>query len=169
MPTTGVYPVFENKFKIGINGRSSADPDGMKTIADLETFSVAIDGNIEEWNPMESEGWTRRMVTGKSLTITLSGKRHIVSMRSSSCRVKPGLRSAFRLSSNCATELAPTMTDVTFSFASTHASAISANVCPRSVATSFSALIFAATASVSVSRFRKRPWAMRESSGTPCR
>lgn len=73
---TGVYPVFENKFKIGTSGRSSTDSD-MKTVAELETFSVAIDGNVEEWKPMEQEGWVRRMVTGKSLTITLSGKRHI--------------------------------------------------------------------------------------------
>ena len=76
MPRTGVYPVFENKFKIGTEGRSS-DTESMKTISDLETFSVSIDGNIEEWRPMEAEGWVRRMVTGKSLTITLSGKRNI--------------------------------------------------------------------------------------------
>lgn len=73
---TGVYPVFENKFKIGINGRSSESAD-MVTIADMETFSVAIDGNVEEWSPMEAEGWLRRMVTGKALTISLSGKRNI--------------------------------------------------------------------------------------------
>lgn len=77
MAMTGVHPVFENKFKIGVNGRSSTSPDDMKTISDLETFSVAIDGNIEEWSPMEAEGWKRRMVTGKALTITLSGKRCI--------------------------------------------------------------------------------------------
>lgn len=74
---TGVYPVFENKFKIGTNGRASTSPDEMKAIAEMETFSVAIDGNTEEWSPMEAEGWLRRMVTGKALTITLSGKRCI--------------------------------------------------------------------------------------------
>ena len=74
MPRTGVYPVWENKFKISTGGRSSAT---MATIADLETFSVAIDGNVEEWAPMEMEGWLRRMVTGKALTISLSGKRNI--------------------------------------------------------------------------------------------
>lgn len=77
MAMTGVHPVFKNKFKIGVNGRESTSPDDMKTISDLETFSVAIDGNIEEWSPMEAEGWKRRMVTGKALTITLSGKRCI--------------------------------------------------------------------------------------------
>lgn len=74
MPKTGVYPVWENKFKISTSGRDGAT---MVTIADLETFSVSIDGNVEEWSPMEMEGWMRRMVTGKSLTISLSGKRSI--------------------------------------------------------------------------------------------
>lgn len=76
MAKTGVYPVFENKFKISKSGRSATEPD-MVTISDLETFSVSIDGNVEEWKPMESEGWARRMVTGKALTISLSGKRNI--------------------------------------------------------------------------------------------
>lgn len=73
---TGVYPVFENKFKIGIKGRSSSDSE-MAIVAEMESFSVSIDGNVEEWKPMEMEGWTRRMVTGKSLTIGLNGKRHV--------------------------------------------------------------------------------------------
>lgn len=73
---TGVYPVFTNKFKIGSNGRASEEGD-MVAIAELETFEVSIDGNTVEWSPMEMEGWMRRMVTGKALTITLSGKRHI--------------------------------------------------------------------------------------------
>ena len=76
MANQGVYPVFENKFKIGKSGRASA-VDDMVSISNLETFSVSIDGNIEEWRPMEAEGWLRRMVTGKSLTITLSGKRDV--------------------------------------------------------------------------------------------
>jgi len=74
MARTGVYPVWENKFKISTSGRDKAN---MVAIADLETFSVAIDGNVEEWSPMEMEGWLRRMVTGKALTISLSGKRNI--------------------------------------------------------------------------------------------
>ncbi len=72
---TGVYPVFENKFKINKKGRAS--PGEMVTIAEMESFGVAIDGNTVEWSPMEAEGWLRRMVTGKALTITLAGKRHI--------------------------------------------------------------------------------------------
>lgn len=76
MPRTGVYPVFENKFKIGTGGRASTT-EQMVTIAEMESFSVSIDGNVEEWSPMDMEGWLRRMVTGKSLSISLSGKRNI--------------------------------------------------------------------------------------------
>lgn len=76
MTKTGVYPVFENKFKIGVNGRGSTG-EKLATIAEMESFSVSIDGNVEEWSPMDMEGWLRRMVTGKSLSISLSGKRHI--------------------------------------------------------------------------------------------
>lgn len=74
--TSGVYPVFKNVFKFGISGTSSATPD-MVTVADLTTFSVAISGNVEEWTPMTTEGWTRRLMTGKNITISFSGKRNI--------------------------------------------------------------------------------------------
>lgn len=70
---TGVFPVYDNVFKIGTEGRSSA-AEKMVTIAEMESFSVSIDGNVEEWKPMESEGWTKRMTTGKALTISLAGK-----------------------------------------------------------------------------------------------
>ena len=68
MAKTGVFPVFNNKFKIG--GDSA-----LNTIAEMESFSVSIDGKVEEWSPFEEEGWTKRLVTGKSLTISLKGKR----------------------------------------------------------------------------------------------
>lgn len=74
--TSGVYPVFENEFKIGTKGRTSADAD-MKTIADLENFSVSLDNNIQEWTPMTTQGWIRRLQTGKGFSITLSGKRNV--------------------------------------------------------------------------------------------
>ncbi len=72
----GVYPVFNINFKIGINGRESTEQD-MVIIKDMETFSPSIDGNIEEWTPMDTEGWVRRLSTGKGFTISLSGKRHV--------------------------------------------------------------------------------------------
>ncbi len=63
-----VYPVFNNKFKIKIGGEATP-------IAEVESFGVAIDGNTEEWKPFEDEGWTKRLVTGKSLTVSIKGKR----------------------------------------------------------------------------------------------
>lgn len=73
---SGVYPVYKNAFKIGKSGISSAEDD-MVEIKDMESFSVAIDGNVEEWNPLDQGGWTRRLMTAKGLTISLSGKRSI--------------------------------------------------------------------------------------------
>lgn len=74
MARTGVYPVWENKFKISTSGREAP---AMAVIAELESFSPSIDGNTEEWSPLDAEGWLRRMVTGKSLTLALTGKRCI--------------------------------------------------------------------------------------------
>lgn len=70
--SSGVYPCYENQFKVG--GSSSTDA---KTIADMETFSVSFDNNIEEWTPFDAEGWTRRLQTGQSITISISGKRNV--------------------------------------------------------------------------------------------
>jgi hypothetical protein len=74
--TGGVYPVFNLQFQIGTKGRESIETD-MKTIKDMETFSPSIDGNIEEWTPMDTEGWIRRLMTGKGFTIGLNGKRNV--------------------------------------------------------------------------------------------
>ena len=76
MANLGVYPVFNINFKIGTRGRESTEQD-MMIIKDMETFSPSIDGNIEEWTPMDTEGWVRRLSTGKGFTISLSGKRHV--------------------------------------------------------------------------------------------
>lgn len=72
----GVFPVFDLKFKIGTAGSSSEESD-MKEIKDMETFSPSVDGNVEEWTPMDTEGWPRRLVTGKGFTIALNGKRNV--------------------------------------------------------------------------------------------
>lgn len=76
-PVSGVYPCYENQFSIDITGGDGATETNQKTIADMESFSVAIDGNVVEWNPYDTEGWTRRLVTGKSITISVSGKRNV--------------------------------------------------------------------------------------------
>lgn len=74
---TGVYPCYKNQFAIDITGGDGSTEENLKTIADMESFSVSIDGNTEEWSPYDTEGWTRRMVTGKSITISVSGKRNV--------------------------------------------------------------------------------------------
>lgn len=76
MPNLGVYPVHDLKFKIGTIGRASTSSD-MKIIKDMETFSPSIDGNVEEWTPMDTQGWVRRLMTGKGFSITLNGKRNV--------------------------------------------------------------------------------------------
>lgn len=68
---TGVFPCYDNQFQAG------ADEENLNTIADMENFSVAIDNNIEEWKPYDTKGWTRRLLTGKSVTISVAGKRNI--------------------------------------------------------------------------------------------
>lgn len=73
---SGVYPVYDNVFKIGTAGKTSAVAD-MKTIADCETFSISMDNNVENWTPMTTEGWIRRMMTGKGFSISISGKRNV--------------------------------------------------------------------------------------------
>ena len=63
---SGVYPCYENQFTIG-----------GKTIADCESFSVSFDNGVEEWHPFEQEGWVRRLLTAKGVTISVTGKRNV--------------------------------------------------------------------------------------------
>jgi hypothetical protein len=71
MTVSGVYPCYENQFKIGASAQNAS------TIADMETFSVSIDNGVEEWTPFESEGWIRRLMTAKGITLTVQGKRNV--------------------------------------------------------------------------------------------
>ena len=67
---TGVYPVYENQFQVG------ATKEALTEIADMESFSVKLDNGVEEWNPLDQKGWVRRLMTSKSVTISISGKRN---------------------------------------------------------------------------------------------
>ena len=79
MPKTGVFPVFDNKFKISKSGRSSTTEE-MVPIAEMTSFSVSIDGSVQEWTPMDAEGWMKRMTTGKALTVSLSGNDYVAGL-----------------------------------------------------------------------------------------
>lgn len=70
--TSGVYPCYENQFKIKTGSAGTK-----VTIADCETFSVAFDNNIEEWHPFDTQGWIRRLLTGKGITISVTAKRNV--------------------------------------------------------------------------------------------
>ncbi len=71
---TGVYPCYENQFGIGTTSDSETT---YNSIADMESFNVSFDNGVEEWTPFETEGWVRRLMTAKALTITVTGKRNI--------------------------------------------------------------------------------------------
>lgn len=73
----GVYPCYKNQFSIDTTGGDGMTEENVVPIADMESYSVSIDGNVEEWNPYDAEGWVNRLVTGKSITISASGKRNV--------------------------------------------------------------------------------------------
>ena len=72
--TSGVYPCYENQFQIDVSNTSTAS---YKTIADCETFSVSFDNGVEEWHPFEHEGWVRRLLTAKGVTVSITAKRNL--------------------------------------------------------------------------------------------
>lgn len=76
MSFSGVFPVYNLAFKVGTKGRLSEEAD-MLSIADLESFGISIEGSVEEWTPMTTQGWTRALMTGKKFSIDMKGKRNV--------------------------------------------------------------------------------------------
>lgn len=72
---TGVTPVNEITFSVNTKGRTEAEAD-FKVVKDAESLSISIDGNVEEWDPMDAGGWKRRLMTAKSISISMGGKRN---------------------------------------------------------------------------------------------
>ena len=76
--TSGVHANYDIAFRIDTAGLNFTDgqamPKSPKTISDAEGLSISIDGGVEEWNPMDGEGWTKRLVTAKSITISMTAK-----------------------------------------------------------------------------------------------
>ncbi|MBL1125771.1 hypothetical protein F9856_06395 [Streptococcus suis] len=71
---TGVFPVYENQFQVN---KGTTEIENFVNIADMESFSVSFDNGVEEWKPFDHQGWTRRLMTAKSITISVSGKRNV--------------------------------------------------------------------------------------------
>ena len=66
---TGVFPVYENQFQVNTGTKEAA---AWTDIKELESFSVSFDNGVEEWKPFEHKGWVRRLMTAKSVTISVS-------------------------------------------------------------------------------------------------
>lgn len=74
---TGVNPVNEITFGVCVTGRpTDLTTAEYATVKDAEGLSISIDNGIEEWNPMDMAGWTRRLTTAKSISISMGGKRN---------------------------------------------------------------------------------------------
>lgn len=70
---SGVNPVNDLTFGVNTSGRNGTTSTVVK---DSESLSIAIDGSVEEWNPMDSGGWGRKLMTAKSVTVSMGGKRN---------------------------------------------------------------------------------------------
>ena len=68
-----VAAVHELTFGVNTNGRTG---ETTTVVKDAESLNISIDGNVVEWNPMDAEGWKRRLMTAKSLSISMGGKRN---------------------------------------------------------------------------------------------
>lgn len=75
MATSGVYPCYENQFQVDTS--TTGGTASLANIADCESFSVSFDNGVEEWTPFDSEGWVRRLLTSKGVTITVTAKRNV--------------------------------------------------------------------------------------------
>lgn len=76
MAFVGVFPVYNMVFKIGTKGKASVEAD-MVPIADMESFGLSVEGNVENWTPMITQGWQRALMTGKSFSFDMKGKRSV--------------------------------------------------------------------------------------------
>lgn len=71
--STGVNPVNAMEFGVNTSGRTG---NTSTIVKDAESLSISIDGNVEEWDAMDAAGWKRRLMTAKSLSISMGGKRN---------------------------------------------------------------------------------------------
>ncbi|MBP3543585.1 MAG: hypothetical protein J6J86_05110 [Lachnospiraceae bacterium] len=74
-PVTGVTPTCDVAFSVNTKGRTGKAED-FAVVKDAESLSISIDGNIEKWNPMDAAGWGRALMTSKSMSISMGGKRN---------------------------------------------------------------------------------------------
>lgn len=68
---SGVYPCYENQFKVG----DEASP--VNPVADMEEYTLTIDNGVEEWHSFGEGGWIKRLMTAKSVKLAVKGKRNV--------------------------------------------------------------------------------------------
>lgn len=79
VPVTGVNPTNKIIFGVCVDGRKTSDDPATITttvVRDAESLSISFDNGIEEWNPMDQDGWVRRLTTSKSTSVSMGGKRN---------------------------------------------------------------------------------------------
>ena len=72
--TSGVFPVHAGNFEV--NTGTTGEPQ-WAVPAEIEEINVEISNNTETWNSFKEGGWESALVTGKSVKITVKGKRCI--------------------------------------------------------------------------------------------
>ena len=72
--TSGVFPVHAGNFEV--NTGTKGEPQ-WAVPAEIEEINVEVGNNTETWNSFKEGGWQSALVTGKSVKITVKGKRCI--------------------------------------------------------------------------------------------
>ena len=72
--TSGVFPVHAGNFEV--NTGTKEQPQ-WAVPAEIEEINVEIGNNTETWNSFKEGGWESALVTGKSVKISVKGKRCI--------------------------------------------------------------------------------------------
>lgn len=70
-----VYAVKDIEFSLSMKGQEGEQPADFAKVTGMETFMVSFDNGMDEWRPLDQKGWAKRLITTKSLTVGLSGKR----------------------------------------------------------------------------------------------
>lgn len=74
---SGVNPTNEITFGVCASGR----PEDLAaaeytTVKDATAINISVEGGTETWNPMDTGGWQRALMTSKALNISMGGKRN---------------------------------------------------------------------------------------------
>lgn len=72
--TSGVFPVHAGNFEVNTGTKEVPQ---WAVPAEIEEINVEIGNNTETWNSFKEGGWESALVTGKSVKITVKGKRCI--------------------------------------------------------------------------------------------